>query len=61
MRSHLLHMLLYSSIVALFLSVLFRQETRARLRFGVAVWLVMVNILLKLMAVVSLIFGPLFV
>jgi hypothetical protein len=42
MRSHLLHMLLYSSIVALFLSVLFRQETRARMKFGVTVWLVMV-------------------
>ena len=42
MRSHLLHMLLYSSIVSVFLAALFRQETRARLRFGATIWLVMV-------------------
>ncbi len=42
MKSHFLHMLLYSSIVSVFLALLFRQQTRTRLRFGAMIWLVMV-------------------
>jgi hypothetical protein len=43
MQSHLLHMLLYSTLVSLFLAVLFRNDLRARLRFGVGLWLAMVG------------------
>ena len=43
MRSHLLHMLLYSSIVAVFLATVFRYDARTRLRFGMTIWLVMVG------------------
>jgi hypothetical protein len=42
-QSHLLHMLLYSTLVSVFLAVLFRHELRARLRFGIGLWLVMVG------------------
>lgn len=41
MRSHFLHMLLYSSLVSTFLAVLVRDDTRARLRFGLMLWLAM--------------------
>jgi hypothetical protein len=43
MSSHLLHMLLYATIVATFLAVLFRQDTRERLRFGITLWTAMVG------------------
>lgn len=42
MRSHFLHMLLYSSIVSTFLALLFREDTRSRLRFAGTLWAVMV-------------------
>jgi hypothetical protein len=41
MRSHFLHMLLYSSIVSVFLALLFRDEARARVRFAAMLWVVM--------------------
>ena len=34
MKSHLLHMLLYSAIVSTFLAVLVRHDNRSRLRLG---------------------------
>ena len=43
MRSHLLHMVLYSSIVSTFLALLFRDDPRARMRFGAMLWFVMVG------------------
>lgn len=43
MRSHFLHMLLYSSIVSTFLAVLFRATRRDRLRLGLTLWLAMVG------------------
>jgi cobalamin biosynthesis protein CobD/CbiB len=43
MRSHLLHMVLYSFVVATFLALVFRHDLRARFRFGVTTWLVMVG------------------
>jgi hypothetical protein len=43
MRSHLLHMLLYSSLVAAFFAILMRQTPRDRLRLGAMIWLAMVG------------------
>ena len=43
MRSHVLHMVLYSLIVAVFLGLLFRSDPRERLKFGATIWLVMVG------------------
>ena len=43
MRSHFLHMLLYSSLVSTFFAVLMRDTRRERLRFGAVLWLVMVG------------------
>ena len=43
MQSHFLHMLLYSTLVATFFAVLFRQERRERLRLGLLLWLAMVG------------------
>lgn len=43
MRSHLLHMLLYASIVATFFAVLLHRERSRQLRFGGKLWLVMVG------------------
>jgi len=43
MRSHFLHMLLYSSLVAAFFAILMRQTLRDRLRFGAMIWLAMVG------------------
>jgi hypothetical protein len=43
MQSHLLHMLLYSTLVSLFLAILFRNDVRSRLRFGAGLWLAMVG------------------
>ncbi len=43
MRSHLLHMLLYSSIVSVFLGILLRHTQRDRIRFASVLWLVMVG------------------
>jgi hypothetical protein len=43
MRSHLLHMLLYSSLVSAFFALLMRQTPRDRLRLGAMIWLAMVG------------------
>ena len=43
MKSHFLHMLLYSSLVASFFAVLMRLTLRDRLRFGAMIWLAMVG------------------
>ena len=43
MRSHFLHMLLYSSIVATFFGTMFRDDLRGRLRLGGILWLAMVG------------------
>jgi hypothetical protein len=43
MQSHLLHMLLYSLLVATFLAVLLRHDTRNRLRLGFTLWFAMVG------------------
>lgn len=43
MRSHLLHMLLYATIVAIFFATLLHRERRRQLRFGGMLWLVMVG------------------
>lgn len=42
MESHFLHMVLYSTLVSTFFSVLFRDEPRERLRLGLWLWLAMV-------------------
>ncbi len=38
MRSHLLHLVLYSTLVATFFAVLTRDSRRERLRFGLWLW-----------------------
>ncbi len=43
MGSHLLHMLVYSSLVSAFLAVLFRDEKQERIRFGSLLWVAMVG------------------
>lgn len=43
MRSHFLHMLLYSTLVSTFFAVLVRREPRERVRLGLLLWLAMVG------------------
>lgn len=43
MKSHLLHMLLYSLLVSTFFAILSRRETREQWKLGVTLWLVMVG------------------
>lgn len=43
MGSHLLHLLLYSTLVSIFLAVLVRRTTRERVRLGLTLWLAMVG------------------
>ena len=43
MQSHFLHMLLYSTIVALFFGALLRRSLRDQLRLGGMIWLTMVG------------------
>ena len=43
MQSHFLHMLIYATIVSVFLAVLIRNTRRERLRLGLWLWLVMVG------------------
>ena len=43
MRSHFLHLLLYSTLVATFLAVLVRHDTRNRIRLGLTLWFAMVG------------------
>jgi hypothetical protein len=42
-KSHLFHLLLYATIVAVFFAVLLRIDQRARLKVGAALWLAMVG------------------
>jgi hypothetical protein len=42
-RSHFVHMLLYSTLVSTFLAVLVRHDTRSRIRLGLTLWLAMVG------------------
>jgi len=42
-QSHLLHMLIYASIVAIFFAVLLRSTRRERIRLGGTLWLSMVG------------------
>jgi undecaprenyl pyrophosphate phosphatase UppP len=43
MRSHFLHMVLYSTIVATFFGTMFRDTLKDRLRLGGILWLAMVG------------------
>lgn len=43
MKSHLLHLLLYSSLVSAFFGLLMRDTTRGRLRLGAIIWAAMVG------------------
>lgn len=43
MRSHFLHMLIYSTIVATFFAVLLRHTRRDRWRLGLTLWSTMVG------------------
>jgi hypothetical protein len=43
MKSHFLHLLLYSLLVSTFFAVLARDTVRDRLRLGAVLWLVMVG------------------
>ena len=43
MRSHFLHMVLYSCLVSTFLAVLARPDRRSRLKLGFTLWLAMVG------------------
>ena len=43
MRSHFLHMLIYSTIVATFFATMFRDDLKARLRLGGILWVAMVG------------------
>jgi len=43
MRSHFFHMLVYSMIVSVFLSVLARRDARSRVRLGLTLWTAMVG------------------
>ena len=43
MNSHLLHMLIYSTLVSLFLAALVRRDTRSRVRLAGSLWLAMVG------------------
>ena len=43
MKSHFLHLLLYSSLVSTFFAVLVRDTKRDRLRLGAILWLAMVG------------------
>lgn len=42
-RSHLLHLLIYSSLVAAFFGLLVHRERSRRLRFAALTWLAMVG------------------
>jgi len=38
LRSHLFHMLIYSSMLSAFFTVLLRREKRERIKFGLMMW-----------------------
>ena len=43
MRSHLFHMLIYSTVVSTFFATMFRETPRERLRLGSMLWGAMVG------------------
>lgn len=43
MSSHLLHMILYATIVSVFFAVLLRRRLADRLRLGATVWFALVG------------------
>lgn len=43
MHSHLLHLVLFSTLVSAFFAVLLRRDRRGQLRLGGALWLGMVG------------------
>ena len=43
MKSHLLHLLLYSCLVSTFFGVLMRDTARGRMRLGAIIWVAMVG------------------
>jgi hypothetical protein len=43
MQSHFLHMLIYSTVVAVFFGTLFKDNRRDRVRLGAILWLAMVG------------------
>lgn len=43
MRSHLIHLLVYSSLVSAYFGVLVRRQPRAQLRLGGLIWISMVG------------------
>ena len=47
-KSHFLHLLLYSSLVAVFFAVLLKSDRRERLKFGGIIWIAMVGGVLAL-------------
>jgi hypothetical protein len=48
MRSHFLHLILYSALVSTFMAVLIRRDTRARWHLGLTLGLTMVGAALAL-------------
>ena len=42
MRSHVLHLLLYSTIVAVFFGTMSHRSQRDRIRLGATIWVAMV-------------------
>jgi hypothetical protein len=47
-KSHFLHLLLYSSLVAVFFAVLLKNDRREQLKFGGLIWVAMVGGVLAL-------------
>ena len=43
MKSHFLHLLLFSTIVSVFFAILVRRSRRDRMRFAAVLWLAMVG------------------
>lgn len=43
MRSHLAHLVVFSTIVATFFAVLLRRDRREQVRLGATLWLAMVG------------------
>lgn len=43
MKSHLLHLVVYSTVVSAFFGLLVRRATRERLRLGATIWVAMVG------------------
>jgi hypothetical protein len=47
-KSHFLHLLLYSTLVAVFFAVLLKSDRKEQLKFGGIVWIAMVGGVLAL-------------